>query len=110
MKRCPTCQKTFDDSMRFCQTDGTPLVDDAPPVDPYKTMVASKEEIFAAISSEPPPDRQGETHEAVPAAPVKVIFGEAEPRQADAVPLIKAVGRALIVTVNGIPGLEQPFA
>jgi len=50
MKRCPTCQKTFDDAMRFCQTDGTPLVDDAPPADPYKTMVASKEDIQAALS------------------------------------------------------------
>ena len=41
MKRCPTCQKTFDDNKRFCQIDGTPLVDDAPsePVDPYKTVV-----------------------------------------------------------------------
>ncbi len=35
--------------MRFCQSDGTPLVDDAPPVDPYKTMVASSEEIAAAM-------------------------------------------------------------
>jgi len=51
MKRCPNCQKTFDDAMRFCQTDGTPLVDDAPPADPYKTMVASKEDIQAALSS-----------------------------------------------------------
>ena len=25
MKRCPTCERTFDDSMKFCQTDGTPL-------------------------------------------------------------------------------------
>lgn len=35
--------------MRFCQTDGTPLVEDAPPVDPYKTMVARPEDIAAAI-------------------------------------------------------------
>lgn len=48
MKRCPTCDKTFDDSMRFCQADGTPLVD-AEPVDPYKTMVARPEDISAAI-------------------------------------------------------------
>ena len=44
MKRCPTCQKTFADSMKFCQTDGTPLVEDqasAPPEDPYKTVVGS---------------------------------------------------------------------
>lgn len=26
MKKCPTCKRTFDDSIRFCQTDGTPLV------------------------------------------------------------------------------------
>jgi hypothetical protein len=28
MKRCPTCQREFDDNMKFCQTDGTPLVAD----------------------------------------------------------------------------------
>jgi hypothetical protein len=42
MKRCPNCQKEFPDSMRFCQTDGTSLVDvaeQAPPPDPYKTVV-----------------------------------------------------------------------
>jgi hypothetical protein len=49
MKKCPTCQKTFDDSMRFCQTDGTPLVDASEPVDPYKTMVARPGEIADAI-------------------------------------------------------------
>lgn len=48
MKRCPTCEKTFDDNMRFCQADGTPLLD-AEPVDPYKTMVARPGEIAAAI-------------------------------------------------------------
>jgi hypothetical protein len=48
MKRCPTCQKEFADSMRFCQTDGTPLIDSADaeqPLDPYKTVVG-----------QPPPD------------------------------------------------------
>lgn len=46
MKRCPICQNTFDDSLRFCQLDGTLLVDDAGtidssglPLDPLKTMV-----------------------------------------------------------------------
>lgn len=44
MKRCPTCQKTYADTMKFCQTDGTPLVEDqsaTPPADPYKTVVGS---------------------------------------------------------------------
>lgn len=50
MKRCPTCDKTFDDNLKFCQIDGTSLVEDAP-VDPYKTMVASKEEIAAAMAA-----------------------------------------------------------
>ena len=36
--------------MRFCQADGTPLVEDAP-IDPYKTMVARPEDIAAASSS-----------------------------------------------------------
>lgn len=53
MKRCPTCEKTFDDSMRFCQSDGTPLVEAAEPVDPYKTMVASKDDIAAALNASP---------------------------------------------------------
>lgn len=52
MKKCPTCQKTYDDNLKFCQTDGTLLVEDAPPADPYATMVASRDEI---LSSMPPP-------------------------------------------------------
>jgi hypothetical protein len=56
MKRCPTCDKTFDDNMRFCQSDGTPLVEDAP-VDPYKTMVARPADFAAAKPpSEPSED------------------------------------------------------
>ncbi|HXG82400.1 MAG TPA: DUF4190 domain-containing protein [Pyrinomonadaceae bacterium] len=40
MKRCPTCQKTFADSMRFCQIDGTPLDEETiESGDPYKTTV-----------------------------------------------------------------------
>lgn len=40
MKKCPTCGKEFEDSMRFCQIDGTPLVDDKP-FDPYATIVGT---------------------------------------------------------------------
>ncbi|MEZ5344702.1 MAG: DUF4190 domain-containing protein [Pyrinomonadaceae bacterium] len=42
MKKCPTCEKTFDDHLKFCQADGTPLVEDKPPVDPYATMVGNQ--------------------------------------------------------------------
>lgn|GEM_PF-660676 len=44
MKKCPSCQKTYEDNMKFCQSDGTPLVvvaEDTPSDDPFKTMVAS---------------------------------------------------------------------
>ncbi|MEP6851031.1 MAG: DUF4190 domain-containing protein [Acidobacteriota bacterium] len=50
MKKCPTCDKTYEDSMRFCQTDGSPLVEEAE-VDPYKTMVAGKDDLAAALQS-----------------------------------------------------------
>lgn len=71
MKQCPVCEKTFDDSLRFCQVDGTPLVDKTEPqepVDPYKTMVASKADILAAIPpADPKPPEPFIPEPAVPA-------------------------------------------
>lgn len=66
--------------MRFCQSDGTPLVDDAP-LDPYKTMVARPEDIAAAmppVSSnapvpEPPKDEEVLQLPAEP-DPLKTMF------------------------------------
>jgi hypothetical protein len=65
MKKCPVCDKTFDDGMRFCQADGTSLVEvvEETPVDPYKTVVASQDEIASAI---PPPS---DAFDAPPAEP-----------------------------------------
>src|SRR5688500_18739316 len=54
MKKCPTCEKTFEDSMRFCQIDGTALVDDAPAFDPYATIVGQN--IAAPPADEPAAD------------------------------------------------------
>lgn len=48
MKKCPTCENTFDDNLRFCQADGTPLVDISEAAsDPYKTIVSNQNEISA---------------------------------------------------------------
>lgn len=88
MKKCPTCQKTFDDNMRFCQTDGTPLIEAAEPSDPYATMVASKDEIASAIppkesSSASPPPKDDDFLE-IPGAddPMKTsVVTEAEMRE-----------------------------
>lgn len=55
MKKCPTCSKEFPESMRFCQTDGTPLLDivETPQNDdPYKTTVGKPEDFASLI----PPD------------------------------------------------------
>lgn len=49
MKQCPTCSKEFPDSMRFCQTDGTLLVEKVEDVDPYKTVVGNQDDIASAI-------------------------------------------------------------
>jgi len=77
--------------MRFCQTDGTALVDAPEPVDPYKTMVARPEDIAAAIpkapeSPQPEPRAEEEVLEIPPAAPSdpkKTMYAsEAEIRKA----------------------------
>lgn len=54
MKRCPTCENTFEDNMRFCQADGTPLVEVVEEIDPYKTMVAKSEDIASMLTPEVP--------------------------------------------------------
>ncbi len=54
MKKCPNCQKTYEDNLKYCQSDGTPLVvvaEDTPD-DPYKTMVASDLNLPAEDSPE----------------------------------------------------------
>src|SRR5687768_9436888 len=54
MKKCPICQRTFDDDKRFCQSDGTPLVEAGASSDPYATVVASRDKIASAIPPEEP--------------------------------------------------------
>ena len=71
--------------MRFCQTDGTPLVDAAPAVDPYKTMVATPADIASMIppisaSVEPgptPPDPE-EVLDIPAADPKKTMYASEE--------------------------------
>lgn len=69
MKQCPVCDKEFDDSLRFCQVDGTPLVDktEAEEVDPFKTMIGTKADILAAM-----PPVAAPTPPAEPAVPAPI--------------------------------------
>ncbi len=55
MKKCPSCQKTFEnDDLKFCQSDGTPLVSVAEEaeVDPYKTVVGNQSDISELIAEQ----------------------------------------------------------
>ena len=52
MKKCPTCGKEFEDSMRFCQVDGAELVNAEPTFDPYATMVGHKLDLTKEKSAE----------------------------------------------------------
>ena len=52
MKRCPSCQRTYeDDTQAFCMNDGTPLVSDAAPSSMDKTMMAGS---FGTPQTPPP--------------------------------------------------------
>lgn len=56
MKKCPTCQKTFEGAMRFCQTDGTPLVEvveEPQVIDPLKTMVVGPDDLPELAKQDP---------------------------------------------------------
>ena len=53
MKRCPTCDRTFDDTQAFCSDDGTRLLEETPEeYDPQKTIMASH---GAGSAPMPPP-------------------------------------------------------
>ena len=54
MKRCPVCNRTYtDESMLFCADDGTQLVSDASPAEPFNAPPSSQPTI--AFSPTPPP-------------------------------------------------------
>jgi Domain of unknown function (DUF4190) len=89
MKKCPVCEKTFEDSMRFCQTDGSPLVDivEEAPVDPYKTIVATPGDPLPPVTPDDPfktvvagspeipaPDASGDLLEMPAADPLKTMY------------------------------------
>lgn len=63
MKKCPTCQKTFDDNLKFCQSDGTPLVavaEDTPEENPFKTTVAKQGDLPIPPLEESPKEPEPE--------------------------------------------------
>jgi len=53
MKKCPACDKTYEDSMRFCQVDGSELVADTPAFDPYATIVSHAVPVAEPVEETP---------------------------------------------------------
>lgn len=101
MKKCPTCEKTFDDNLRFCQADGTPLVDAPPPIDPYKTMVARPEDIAAAIPQTPA--------EVQPPAPVDEPVLEIPPVEVDPKKTMYASEEEIRSAMAEVSAPEEPI-
>jgi len=99
MKRCPTCQKEFADSMRFCQTDGTPLVEaaqSAEPPDPFKTIIAG------APQKEDAPDKYD---------PMKTVVSSSDAPKIDAPPpspFGESESQALTPSQSNDPSLNPP--
>ncbi len=113
MKKCPSCEKTFEDSMRFCQVDGTPLVDDEPAFDPFATMVARPGDLISAASVEVSDEARGDEQPSAPAInePDEVLDlpDEADPLQTMYVSeseLKDAMGEA---DTSEDPGMEVPL-
>jgi hypothetical protein len=63
MKKCPTCGKEFEDSMKFCQIDGTALeaAAEEPAFDPYATMVSTPSKPIAPPEEPSAPEPAGQT-------------------------------------------------
>lgn len=56
MKRCTTCNRTYtDESLLFCADDGTQLVAEAAPAEPFNASPASQPTIAASAPYTPPP-------------------------------------------------------
>src|SRR3954465_13014630 len=108
MKRCPTCQKTFDDNMRFCQTDGTPLVEDAPPADPYKTMVASKEDFRAALSAQAIEEKPSSAFKAPEDEPLEIPSTPAPPMASEMQTKLAGRDEAQVIEIPPLAQSEPP--
>ena len=55
MKRCPMCDRTYDDSQTFCVNDGATLTSDAAPsYDPLKTIVSTPPPQSQSAPLQPP--------------------------------------------------------
>ena len=110
MKKCPTCDKTFDDSMKFCQVDGTPLVADEPAFDPYATMVGKP---VPPPADEPAPTYEPQPEEPAPIAPPDNVLEmpEADPLKTMYVSeaeLKEAMGQGAEEPIVEIPPAPEP--
>lgn len=118
MKKCPTCEKTFDDAMRFCQVDGTPLIDEVP-FDPYATIVGTSANIAPPsdqpAAADPTPSQAAislpeEVLEQPNSDPLKTMYvSDAEMKQ-----VLDGTGDAPVEEIKadeveaGAPALEVP--
>lgn len=109
MKQCPSCKKEFPDSMRFCQTDGTPLVEvaeQAPPPDPYKTVVGGSIKMEDDLLQLPEQDDPMKTM----ISPMKPSAPKSEPEKPQETPKINELGKTPSASGFGEPKAPPPSA
>jgi Interferon-induced transmembrane protein len=82
MKRCPMCDRTYDDSQTFCVNDGATLVSDASgsSYDPMKTIVATPP---PASQSAPLPPQPGYGSGDLPGGQAPASWSAPPPQQAN---------------------------
>lgn len=90
MKKCPTCGKEFEDSMRFCQIDGAVLEDapaaDEPAFDPYATIVSPAIQVPEEHAVETAPVEEAAAPEAPAEEEPVLVAGQSIPPSPISVP------------------------
>jgi hypothetical protein len=67
MKRCTTCNRTYtDESLLFCADDGTQLVSEAAPAEPFNAPPSSQPTIAASAPYTPPPPPPASSYQPTP--------------------------------------------
>jgi flagellar basal body-associated protein FliL len=96
MKRCPSCNRTFDDTQNFCLEDATPLISEASSYDPAKTVLATGP---GAMDTQPP---QTPSAGALPSYQQPYQQQWAPPQQWGAPPARRNSNKIIILAVVGL--------
>src|SRR5689334_8066086 len=96
MKRCPTCNRTFEDVLSFCLEDGTPLMPAGSSPDSEATLVTPKSDLPPTQAYNPMPGGSRLPYQPSPPYPA------AEPQRRKVWPWLLAVAAVFLLGVVAI--------